>query len=202
MSAVHNRSTGHDTSTGHNASAASKKKHAIQASCSRASEYLLPTLFVAGAALCLWETREMSQLGAVFPAVISLVVIAAGLLRLGQLGLRGVVANHERGSDPSSDPSSDSSSDASSDSGSGSTPRRLALVGIMLAWALALPWLGFLLTGLASFVGLMVVAQYRRWHPRRLAGHLLTGAVLVAFFYALFALVLNVPLPAGRWFTL
>ncbi|MBY6109168.1 tripartite tricarboxylate transporter TctB family protein [Halomonas sp. DP1Y21-3] len=194
MSAVHNRSTGHDTSTGHNTSAAGKKKHAIQASCSRASEYLLPTLFVAGAALCLWETREMSQLGAVFPAVISLVVIVAGLLRLGQLGLRGVVANHERGSDPSSD--------ASSSPGSGSTPRRLALVGIMLAWALALPWLGFLLTGLASFVGLMVVAQYRRWHPRRLAGHLLTGAVLVAFFYALFALVLNVPLPAGRWFTL
>ncbi|MBR9772663.1 MAG: tripartite tricarboxylate transporter TctB family protein [Gammaproteobacteria bacterium] len=194
MSAVHNRSTGHDTSTGHNASAASKKKHAIQASCSRASEYLLPTLFVAGAALCLWETREMSQLGAVFPAVISLVVIVAGLLRLGQLGLRGVVANHERGSDSSSDPSSDPSA--------GSTPRRLALVGIMLAWALALPWLGFLLTGLASFVGLMVVAQYRRWHPRRLAGHLATGAVLVAFFYALFALVLNVPLPAGRWFTL
>ena len=72
----------------------------------------------------------------------------------------------------------------------------------MLAWALALPWLGFLLTGLASFVGLMVVAQYRRWSPRRLAGHLATGAVLVAFFYALFALVLNVPLPAGRWFTL
>ena len=196
MSAVHNRSTGHDTSTGHNTSAAGKKKHAIQASCSRASEYLLPTLFVAGAALCLWETREMSQLGAVFPAVISLVVIVAGLLRLGQLGLRGVVANHERGSDSSSDPSSDPSA------GSGSTPRRLALVGIMLAWALALPWLGFLLTGLASFVGLMVVAQYRRWHPRRLAGYLLTGAVLVAFFYALFALVLNVPLPAGRWFTL
>ncbi len=194
MSAVHNRSTGHDTSTGHNTSAAGKKKHAIQASCSRASEYLLPTLFVAGAALCLWETREISQLGAVFPAVISLVVIAAGLLRLGQLGLRGVVANHERGSDSSSDPSSDPSA--------GSTPRRLALVGIMLAWALALPWLGFLLTGLASFVGLMVVAQYRRWHPRRLAGHLATGAVLVAFFYALFALVLNVPLPAGRWFTL
>ncbi|MAR73636.1 MULTISPECIES: tripartite tricarboxylate transporter TctB family protein [unclassified Halomonas] len=196
MSAVHNRSTGHDTSTGHNTSAAGKKKHAIQASCSRASEYLLPTLFVAGAALCLWETREMSQLGAVFPAVISLVVIVAGLLRLGQLGLRGVVANHERGSDSSSDPSSDPSA------GSGSTPRRLALVGIMLAWALALPWLGFLLTGLASFVGLMVVAQYRRWHPRRLAGYLLTGAVLVAFFYVLFALVLNVPLPAGRWFTL
>ena len=194
MSAVHNRSTGHDTSTGHNTSAAGKKKHAIQASCSRTSEYLLPTLFVAGAALCLWETREMSQLGAVFPAVISLVVIVAGLLRLGQLGLRGVVANHERGSDSSSDPSSDPSA--------GSTPRRLALVGIMLAWALALPWLGFLLTGLASFVGLMVVAQYRRWHPRRLAGHLATGAVLVAFFYALFALVLNVPLPAGRWFTL
>ena len=196
MSAVHNRSTGHDTSTVHNTSAAGKKKHAIQASCSRASEYLLPTLFVAGAALCLWETREMSQLGAVFPAVISLVVIVAGLLRLGQLGLRGVVANHERGSDSSSDPSSDPSA------GSGSTPRRLALVGIMLAWALALPWLGFLLTGLASFVGLMVVAQYRRWHPRRLAGYLLTGAVLVAFFYVLFALVLNVPLPAGRWFTL
>ena len=70
----------------------------------------------------------------------------------------------------------------------------------MTAWALAI-WAGFLLAGLASFVSLMMVAQYQPWTTRRLIGHLLTGAVLVAFFYGLFALLLNVPLPTGRWWT-
>ncbi|MCA0975184.1 tripartite tricarboxylate transporter TctB family protein [Halomonas denitrificans] len=158
---------------------ADKSMRAVPAARSRASEVLLPVLFMAGAGLCLWETRQMSQLGAVFPAVISAGVMVAAALRLAQLLLRGVIEG--------------------SPAGGGSRPRRLALVGVMSVWALALPWLGFLLTGLGSFVALMAVAQYQQWTRKRLAGHLLAGCLLVAFFYVLFAVVLNVPLPTGRW---
>jgi len=157
----------------------SKTLPRLQASCSARSEFLMPLLFIGIGAVCLWHSQDMSQLGAIFPITIAIVVIVAGLLRLGQLVVHGVLSNTERDK--------------------GSTPRRVLLVAMMTVWALVMPWAGFLLTGLASFVGLMVVAQYRSWTPRRLIGHLLTGALLVAFFYGLFALLLNVPLPLGRW---
>lgn len=68
---------------------ADKSMRAVPAARSRASEVLLPVLFMVGAGLCLWETRQMSQLGAVFPAVISAGVMVAAALRLAQLLLRG-----------------------------------------------------------------------------------------------------------------
>lgn len=157
----------------------SKALPKLQASCSARSEFLMPLLFIGIGGVCLWQSQDMSQLGAIFPVTIAIVVIIAGLLRLAQLVVRGVLSNTERDK--------------------GSTPRRVLLVVVMTAWALVMPWAGFLLTGLASFVTLMMIAQYEAWTPRRLMGHLLTGVVLVAFFYALFALLLNVPLPLGRW---
>lgn len=100
-------------------------------------------------------------------------------MRIGQLALRGVQRNDGRAR--------------------GSTPRRVMLVLAMAVWALIMPWVGFLLAGLASFVTLMLIAQHESWSARRLMGHLATGVVLVGCFYGLFALLLNVPLPAGKW---
>lgn len=151
----------------------------IQAACSARSEFLLPLLFIAVGGVCLWQARDMSQLGAVFPSTIAVVTLAAAVLRLGQLAIRGVCSNLERQR--------------------GSTPRRVLLVLAMTTWALLMPWAGFLLAGLASFVTLMFIAQHEHWTLRRLSGHLLTGAVLVGCFYGLFAMLLNVPLPVGRW---
>ncbi len=151
----------------------------IQATCSARSEFLLPLLFIAVSGLCIWQARDMSQLGAIFPVTIAVVTLIAGVLRLGQLVMRGVYSNVGRGR--------------------GSTPRRVLLVLAMTAWALVMPWAGFLLAGLASFVMLMLIAQHEPWTSRRLLGHLISGAVLVACFYGLFALLLNVPLPVGKW---
>ncbi|ATJ81824.1 tripartite tricarboxylate transporter TctB family protein [Halomonas beimenensis] len=151
----------------------------LQAACSARSEFLLPLLFIALSGVCIWQARDMSQLGAVFPTTIALVTLVAAVMRIGQLALRGVRSNVGRGR--------------------GSTPRRVLLVLAMAAWALAMPWAGFLLAGLASFVTLMLIAQHEPWTPRRLMGHLITGGVLVGCFYGLFALLLNVPLPVGRW---
>ncbi|PXY00168.1 tripartite tricarboxylate transporter TctB family protein [Halomonas sp. LBP4] len=152
----------------------------IRAACSARAEYLLPLLFIALGSLCLWQARDMSQLGAVFPVTIAAVMILASVLRLLQLTLHRVIDNVERHQD--------------------STPRRVLLVVAMTGWALIMPWAGFLLAGLASFFFLMLIAQHKPWTPRRLLGHLMTGVVLVACFYGLFALLLNVPLPMGRWF--
>lgn len=151
----------------------------IEAACSARSEFLMPLLFVAIGGVCLWQSQNMSPLGATFPVTIAIVIIIAGALRLVQLVVRGVSSSVEKDR--------------------GSIPRRVLLVLAMAVWALIMPWAGFLLSGLASFVTLMMIAQYEVWTPRRLIGHLLTGVVLVAFFYALFALLLNVPLPLGRW---
>lgn len=161
-------------------SEAMHKRSEIQAACSRRAEYLLPLLFIAVGALCLWQARGMSQLGAVFPVTIALLMMLASVLRLGQLALHVVRDNVQRER--------------------ASTPRRVLLVAAMAAWALLMPWAGFLLAGLASFFTLMAIAQHEPWSRRRLAGHLVTGVILVGCFYALFALLLNVPLPVGRWF--
>ncbi|GGX77457.1 hypothetical protein GCM10007160_00840 [Litchfieldella qijiaojingensis] len=152
----------------------------IRAACSARAEYLLPLLFIALGSLCFWQARDMSQLGAVFPMTIAAVMILASVLRLLQLTLHRVIDNIERHQD--------------------STPRRVLLVVAMAVWALLMPWAGFLLTGLASFVTLMLIAQHDAWTSKRLVSYLIAGAVLVACFYGLFALLLNVPLPVGRWF--
>lgn len=156
-----------------------KARPRMQASCSARSEFLLPLLFIAVSWLCIWEARDMSQLSAIFPVTIAVVTLIAGVLRLGQLVMHGVHSNVGRGR--------------------GSTSRRVLLVLTMTAWALIMPWAGFLLAGLASFVTLMLIAQHEPWAPRQLLGHLIAGAVLVAGFYGLFALLLNVPLPVGKW---
>ena len=156
------------------------KRGELQAACSRRAEYLLPLLFIAVGMVCVWQARDMSQLGAVFPVTIALVMMLSGVLRLGQLALHRVLDNVQRGR--------------------GSTPRRVLLVAAMTVWTLLLPWAGFLLTGLVSFFTLMTIAQHEPWTPRRLVGHLATGVFLVGCFYGLFAILLNVPLPVGRWF--
>ncbi len=46
---------------------------------------------------------------------------------------------------------------------SGSWPRRIAFVVVMLLTVFAMPWVGFLLSALVSFAVLTVIAMYDRW---------------------------------------
>lgn len=151
----------------------------IQASCSSLSEFLLPLLFIILSVVFIWKAQDMSPLGGVFPTTIAVVTFVSALLRIAFLWLRGVHSNPERDK--------------------GSVSRRVLLVVTMTVWALMMPWAGFVLTGLASFVSLMLIAQHDYWDTRRMLTYLVAGAVLVGLFYGLFALLLNVPLPVGRW---
>lgn len=82
----------------------------------------------------------------------------------------------------------------------GSTPRRIGLVLAMLAAGAAMPYLGFLLSGLAAFVAIMALAMYDPWTRRRVALFGLVSVGIVAGFYGLFAGLLHVPLPGGTVF--
>lgn len=82
----------------------------------------------------------------------------------------------------------------------GSTPRRVGLVLAMVAASAAMPYVGFLLSGLVAFVAIMVLAMYEPWTRRRIVVFGLICVGIVAGFYGLFAGLLQVPLPMGSMF--
>ncbi len=82
-----------------------------------------------------------------------------------------------------------------------STMRRVGLVIVLLVAALSMPYLGFLLSGLAAFMAIMLLAMYDPWTRARVFVYPLVGTAIVLGFYFLFNKVLLVPLPAGRLFT-
>jgi putative tricarboxylic transport membrane protein len=78
--------------------------------------------------------------------------------------------------------------------------RRIALVGVMLLSCLLMPWLGFLISGFATFFLLMLVAMYDAWTPAKKIIYPLIAVAVVLGFYGLFANLLQVPLPIGTLF--
>lgn len=125
----------------------------------------------------LLETREMSSLAAVFPRTIAsaMIVFAIGYIVLAVL--RPLLARPSRPFE--------------------STPRRVLLGILLLAWILLMPVLGFVTTSLIAFIALTAVANYHAWTPFRLIVYPVTAVCVVAGFYALFAYALKVPLPQG-----
>ncbi len=78
--------------------------------------------------------------------------------------------------------------------------RRIALVGVMLLSCLLMPWLGFLISGFATFFLLMLVAMYDPWTRGKIIIYPVIAVVVVLGFYGLFAHLLQVPLPVGSFF--
>ena len=81
-----------------------------------------------------------------------------------------------------------------------STTRRVSLVVVMLGSCFLMPWLGFLIPGIATFVLLMWIAMYDEWTSRRMILYPLIAVVIVLGFYTLFGNILQVPLPVGTLF--
>ncbi|MBZ8133845.1 tripartite tricarboxylate transporter permease [Afifella sp. IM 167] len=116
---------------------------------------------------------------AVFPRAVAIVLIVASL---------GAVARALFGIRNRSAPRS------------GSTVRRVALLLVMLAAALLLPWTGFLATMLVAFMAIILIAMHDPWTPRRAIIFPLAGILTVVAFTALFRYALYVPLPEARLF--
>jgi putative tricarboxylic transport membrane protein len=58
-----------------------------------------------------------------------------------------------------------------------------------------MPYIGFLLAAVISFVGGMIAAMHDRWSLKALIVYLGSGALIMVVFYMLFRYALYVPLP-------
>ncbi|WP_168380964.1 tripartite tricarboxylate transporter TctB family protein [Modicisalibacter radicis] len=142
----------------------------------RGSDACLAVAMLGIALGALWFSADISIMASVFPRTIAVLVLifSAALL------LRSLLAKPTR---PRPEP--------------GSVARRLGLIVVLLLWSLTLKWLGFVTSSLLSAACLALLSHYHGWTPRRAAGYATVLLLIIALFYVLFAIILNVPLPVG-----
>lgn len=142
----------------------------------RRSDRCLASIMIAFALGALWFSKDMSTMGSIFPRSVAIVVLVFSVALL----LRAFLSRPQR---PAAEP--------------GSVGRRLGLVAVLLVWGLSLRWLGFIASSLLCAGALVVLAHYHAWTLKRIVAYVLVLIAIIAFFYSLFAIVLNVPLPVG-----
>jgi hypothetical protein len=141
---------------------------------------VVAALLIAFACFVLWDTLSYKDSDSyVFPRTFAVVLIVASLAHI-IVWLIGRTAPEA----PSA----------------GSWVRRMLLVAVMLAGALAMPLVGFIPASLPIFGALLLVAMYDRWTPFRIVVYPLVGAAIVLGFYYIFQELLLVPLPAATLF--
>ncbi|MGB3690928.1 MAG: tripartite tricarboxylate transporter permease [Jannaschia helgolandensis] len=124
----------------------------------------------------------LSPLGAVFPIAIAAALIVFSVLL--------IVMNLRR---PAGGPGETLDLN-------GGAIRRIALGIVMLAWVLLIPEIGFLVTSLAAFLAIMIIADYDRPSPTTWAIWIGSGALICFGFWWLMANVLLLRMPAGMLF--
>ncbi len=144
--------------------------------------------FIVLASLALWDTTTMTDSDSyVFPRAIAAAMIVFCILLIAYNLLRGAGDKTESG-------------ETLENASVTSTPRRVGLVAAMLLSSLAMPWTGFLLSGVFAFGAIMLFAMYDPWTPRRRIVFPSVALAVVLGFHTLFSKVLLVPLPIGFWF--
>lgn len=140
-------------------------------------------LFIILAIVSLWDTTTMMDSDSyVFPRAIAIVMILLSLALIVWNLIRPVAAEENK-----------KAKDVS-------TFRRILLVAVMLFSCVLMPWLGFLISGFATFLLLMLVSMYDEWTSKRKLIFPLIAVSVVAGFYFLFSTLLLVPLPVGLLF--
>ena len=146
----------------------------------RTRDLLASALALLIGASALWGTSDMSNLGSVFPTTAAAVLIGAAIL----LAVRSLLRR------PTTQPEA-------------SVPPRTewwrlgAVIAILLAWALLLKPLGFLLTSAAGMLALGPVVMREPMTARASLLHLAAAAILVLGFWLLMVRVLRLAVPAG-----
>jgi len=140
-------------------------------------------VFILIAVIALWDTTTMVDSDSyVFPRAVAIAMIIFCLLLIAWDLIRPAPGNGEASAPGAS------------------TVRRVSLVLAMLVSTALMPWLGFLVSGFAAFVSIMLIAMYDRWTRFRRLVYPLVCAAFVVGFYFLFAELLLVPLPVGSLF--
>ena len=124
----------------------------------------------------LWESQSYTELAAVFPRTVALVLaLASGILIVRCLMRLQLPAKVE----------------------AGSHLRRAVLVLALVGWVALIPVIGFFIASLLGFIVCGLTARYEPWPMRRWVGFVTMALAAVALFYGLFSEVLKVPFPRG-----
>lgn len=143
---------------------------------------LMAVVFILVAAFALWDTTNMADSDSyVFPSAVAIAMILFSIALI----IWNLI--YPSGGNGETMPGA-------------STPRRVALVAAMLISTALMPYLGFLISGVAAFAAIMLVAMYDPWTRYRKIVYPLVCVGVVLGFYTMFAKVLLVPLPAGLLF--
>ena len=131
-------------------------------------------LLVALGAAAWWDAGDFSELGAVFPRTVGVLLVVLGTVYLALTLLGRTRRLPALG---------------------GSNARRLAAAAVLLGWAFGLPVMGFLASSGLAFALLLMIANHSRWTARTLMLYGASGLLVLGGLYALFKLALLVPLP-------
>ena len=129
--------------------------------------------------LFLVEGASLSAMGGVFPMPIAAIMVVTGVLFVAQRLLR-----------PS----------RPAERASGDVWRRLAVIAVLLAWAILFPLIGFVVTGIVAFLAIFVIAQHDPWTPRAAITGIAVALVATLVAWWLMARVLYIPMPRGVLF--
>lgn len=132
------------------------------------------------AVAALWESREFSAMGAIFPRTIGTALLVAGVVALWR-ALRGR-APMSRGIPRDG------------------AMRSLLLMLVMVGWIAVLERVGFAVAGVVGFAALAAITEREPLTVARLARYLVVGALVVIGFQLMFVQGLKVQLPSGTLF--
>ena len=143
---------------------------------------VMSCLFILIAVVALWDTTHMMDADSfIFPRAIAIAMIVLNLLLIGRNFLNPAEEKEEVQT-------------------GASTSRRVALIAGMLISCVLMPYLGFLISGIITFILLMMVSMYDEWTAKTKVIYPLVALSLVVGFYMLFSKLLLVPLPVGMLF--
>jgi len=132
------------------------------------------------AVAALWESREFSAMGAIFPRTIGTALLVSGAVALWRV-LRGR-APMSRGIPHDG------------------AMRGLLLVLVMVGWIAVLEQVGFAVAGVVGFIALAAITEREPLTVARLARYLVVGVLVVIGFQLMFVQGLKVQLPSGALF--
>lgn len=145
------------------------------ASQSKTGSLLISAFFVFAGIVTLWDAQSYTDIDSqVFPQTVAIVLIICASISFVTAFIQG---------------------DESEGFGTGTWWRRVLLIVSMLIACTAMPYIGFLLAGIVSFIGGLIAAMHDKWTIKSALIYGLSGLVIMSAFYTLFRFVLLVPLP-------